>query len=369
MEGLRVGVIAARKGGSLAAALTRRGATVQWAPTLEPDVAADQDQLRAETDAVLADPPDRMVVSTGVGLTAWLHAADRQGRGDAVRGLLRSVPVCARGPKAVAALRDLGVVPAFVSPQETDGDIVGWLADRMRLGQVLAVQVHGDRGAAQPYRRLQGAGVRLRTVAPYRYGPPRDPAPARRLIGDAIAGRIDVVVATSAPTVHGLFALADSEGCRDELAASLRGAVAAVGPVTARAFEVEGVPVVLVPRRPRTGDLLRDLAAWSRRQERAAAPGLVLLPGRRAVRVVEREMRFGEREFAVLSALVRRPQVVCPLELLAREAWGHAPVRDPRVRDHVARIRLKLGPAGAAIVTVRSVGYRYDPSLVPPPPP
>lgn len=364
MEGLRVGVTAARKGRELADTLRRQGAVVVEGPTLATAPPRSDAALRAATDAILAARPRWVVASTGTGVAAWLEAADASGRGAALRGLLGAVPVAARGPKAAGGLRRAGVVPVFTSPQETDADVDAWLAERIAPGDVVAVQAHGD-ADAPVYPAVRAVG-RVLTAAPYRCVLPDDLGPARELVRRAAHGDLDVVVATSRPAVRNLFAIAELAGVRAALVAALRGpvAAAAVGPVTAQAFLDQGVDVAVTPVRSRTGDLVRALAGWADRRagpDGSAGGGpLRLVPGGGAVRVEGRRVPLTQREETVLAVLLRRPGVVCRPELLAREAWGHAAPPDPTaVKHQISTIRRKLGGTAWAVETVRSVGYRY----------
>mgnify|MGYP002653218337 CR=1 FL=1 len=47
------------------------------APTLSIVPHVDDPELVARTELLIADPPDTVVVTTGVGLTGWLEAAER----------------------------------------------------------------------------------------------------------------------------------------------------------------------------------------------------------------------------------------------------------------------------------------------------
>lgn len=373
MQGLRIGVIGARKGAELVDALEGHGARVLWGPTLHSDVPADDARLLAETDAVLTAGPSWVVASTAAGMRAWADAAARNGREAALRSLLAGTPVAARGPKAVAALQPLGASPVFVSPQATDADVAAWLADRVRPGEIVAVQVHGvrDGDAEDAYGRLGQVGATVVRVTPYRCELPANREPARRLVLAACADELDAVVATSPPAVRNLLVIAEEIDRRRPLVSALRGtvAVAAVGPVTARAFEDAGAPVSLMPPRPRTGELVRALVGWAERRDvvpAAASPeslAIELIPETRMARVGARAIVLGEREFGVLAALVRRPQVMCSHDLIAREAWGHRAPDDPvRVKHQISRLRRKLGPAAATLQTVRPLGYRYAPT-------
>lgn len=366
LDAVRIGVTSGRKGTELVEALERHGADVTHGPTLTTAAPRSDHQLRAEMDAILAASPDWLVASTGTGMRAWGEAADAHGTGAALRALVATTPAVARGPKALGGLRSLGGDACFVSPQETDADVARWLADRVRPGQRVAVQVHGaDTGSA--YAGLPAAGVEVLCASTYRCVLPADLEPAHRLVRMAVDGELDVIVATSSPAVTNLFAIAAQAGLARILASALHGSVAAaaVGPVTARAFETAGAPVAVMPARYRTADLIRALQGWAQRRAltgTADADGIELSPASCIARCGPLAVPLGPREFAVLSALVRRPEIVCTPAQIAREAWGHQQPDDPSLVKHqISRLRRKLGPAGALVETVRGVGYRYRP--------
>lgn len=367
LDGIRVGITAVRKGGELAMALERSGALVAWGPTLA-TVPPERDPLLAgETSEILAAAPSWVVVSTASGLTGWLDAAEQLGWRRDVETLLRGAHVVARGAKSAGSLRPLKVSPVFVSPQETMSDVCAWMSGHAGPGAVIAVQVQGGEvaGALAKLRR-QAAEVLL--VSPYRWVLPEDTGPAQDLIRQLTDGSIDVLACTSAPCVRNLFLVASGMGADASLVRALRErvCVAAVGQVTARAFEEHGVGVNVMPARPRTGDLIRAVRQWAARWQQMPGTGtngpIELVPGASAVRIGAQVVVLGRQEFAVLAAMVRRPGVVIRPESLAVEAWGYRAPEDPRaVKHQVARIRRKLGRYGECVQTVRSVGYRYAP--------
>jgi DNA-binding response OmpR family regulator len=66
-------------------------------------------------------------------------------------------------------------------------------------------------------------------------------------------------------------------------------------------------------------------------------------------------------EFALLEALMRRPERIFTREDLLNQCWEASFDGTDRVVDvHLASLRRKLGPAAALITTVRGVGYRFE---------
>ncbi len=68
----------------------------------------------------------------------------------------------------------------------------------------------------------------------------------------------------------------------------------------------------------------------------------------------------------LLWALAQQPGEVVDSDDLLQEVWGYPPGLNTRTLDvHIGRLRRKLGENGRNprhILTVRSVGYRFDPS-------
>ncbi|MDN4175903.1 uroporphyrinogen-III synthase, partial [Nocardioides sp. SOB77] len=80
LDGFRIGVTASRKVEEQVALIERRGAEVVWAPALSTDpTRVDDAALRRATEAVVAQPPDLFLATTGVGMRAWLAAAEGWG--------------------------------------------------------------------------------------------------------------------------------------------------------------------------------------------------------------------------------------------------------------------------------------------------
>ena len=104
LAGRTVLITADRRSDDLADAFARRGATIHHAPAMTIVHHSDDEQLVDDTRALIADPPDTLVITTGAGLRGWMEAAEVAGLDEDLRRALADAYVVARGPKAKGAL-------------------------------------------------------------------------------------------------------------------------------------------------------------------------------------------------------------------------------------------------------------------------
>ncbi|WP_103353259.1 uroporphyrinogen-III synthase [Amycolatopsis sp. CA-128772] len=259
LSGIAIGVTAERRAGDFIAALERYGADVRHAPTITIVPLASDPSLRAGTEAVLAAPVGFTVVTTGAGFRGWLDAAEGWGLRDGLVTALGRSRIYARGPKAVGAVRGVGLRESFSAASESNAELFGALAAAGVGGERVAVQLHGT-PLPEHTDPLVQAGAALVEVQPYRWHSPPDVTPVHDLIDATLAGELDALAFTSAPAAANLLTLARSYGRYEELLAALRGrlVVACVGPVTAAPLEAAGVET-LQPDRQRLGALVKLL--------------------------------------------------------------------------------------------------------------
>ncbi|MCD6400300.1 MAG: response regulator transcription factor [Anaerolineales bacterium] len=94
-------------------------------------------------------------------------------------------------------------------------------------------------------------------------------------------------------------------------------------------------------------------------------PHLRIDPGARQVWVDDSLIELTQREYDLLEALARHPNIVLSREQLLEQVWGGEYFGEMRVVDvHLGHIRQKLGINGL-ITTVRGVGYRLESNPTP----
>jgi uroporphyrinogen-III synthase len=361
LEGYTVGVTADRRASEQGELLRRRGARVLDGPTIATAYLASDERLRGATTGLVAEPPTVLVVTTGIGIRAWIEAAQSWGLDHALLDALSGARVVARGPKAAAASQALGLdVYATAHDERMTG--VRELLDDLEPGAHVAIQCFGD-DTREADSLLERPGVRVTTVPVYRWQQPDDTRPAQALVRAVIEGRVHAVTFTSAPAVRNLFAIGEDDGVYDELLAAMntKTVTACVGPACADAARELGILDPIAPQVGRLGLMVRLLS------ERLQASRSVLdLAGTpievqgQAMLVGDTHVQLTRREADVFNALAARCGVVVSPATLLRTVWGNAGADEHVVGVTVGRLRRKLGGSGASVRTVPRRGYRLE---------
>ncbi|MET7342138.1 uroporphyrinogen-III synthase [Streptomyces sp. NPDC087866] len=357
LAGFTVGVTAARRAEELGTLLRRRGATVVHAPALRIVPLADDGELLAATEQLIADTPDVVVATTAIGFRGWIEAADGWGIGDRLLETLRGVELLARGPKVKGAVRAAGLTEAWSPASESMAEVLERLLEEGVEGRRVALQLHGEPlpGFSESLRE---AGAEVVAVPVYRWMPPEDIAPLDRLLDLTAARALDALTFTSAPAAASLLGRAEERGLLAEVVTALRGGVvpACVGPVTAVPLQARGIDTVQ-PERFRLGPLVqlicRELPARARTLP--IAGHRVEIRGH-AVLVDDKLRAVPPAGMALLHTLARRPGWVVSRADLLRALPGSG-TDEHAVETAMARLRTALG-APRLIQTVVKRGYR-----------
>ena len=259
--------------------LRRRGAEVLAAPSLKLVPVEQDEQVIAETRRLLEARPGLFVITTGYGFKRWWEVVEAAGLSQEALEVLSQADLWVRGPKGRAAVRNLGLQDAGISPDETLPRLVELLLetyDHDLSGAVVGWQENGFADQDQR-QRLAAAGAQVLTVTPHRWADADETGAVPGLVRDVCARRIDAVTFTSAAGAQALVSTAAALGLAEDFAAAFRPArdaaapavlAATVGPVTAQPLEEAGIPA-LVPERFRMGAMINQLCeVLGPRQER-----------------------------------------------------------------------------------------------------
>ena len=260
-EGRTVLSFESRRSAEIATLIQNCGGRAMVAPaTREVPAASGADVSRFAT-ALLEGKIDLVIFLTGVGTRALARAIEASYSREEFISSLSKVSVLARGPKPVAALKELGVPISWNVPEPNT-----W-REILQVLDVNEVPLRGRRVAVQEYgipskdlaSGLQERGAEVLAVHVYDWALPEDIGPLQEAIKALIEKRVDVVLFTAAIQVHHLMQVGEEMKCKEGLVAALRKTrIASIGPVTSEALGEYGIQATLEPTHPKMGFLVRE---------------------------------------------------------------------------------------------------------------
>lgn len=258
--GLKVVSLESRRAAEMAALIRNLGGEPFVAPAMrEAPIEHNEDAFRF-AERLFAGGFDMMIFLTGVGtrmLARVLAARYEPGR---FAEALRRIAVVARGPKPVAALKEMDVPVTVAVPEpNTWRELLAAVAERPE--RQAAVQEYG-RSNRELLAGLRAQGREVTPVRVYEWDLPEDTGPLREAVRRIANGEAHVVLFTTSVQVEHLFRLAAEEGLEEAVRAGLRRAViGSIGPTTTEMLQEYGLEPDLVPSHPKMGFLVHETAA------------------------------------------------------------------------------------------------------------
>jgi len=277
--GLRVLALESRRAPELAKLIATYGGEPTVAPSMREVPLESNNEALAFVTRLLAGEFDMVVFLTGVGARALLGVAENAHERNEYVAALQRVKVVARGPKPVAALREIGITPAITAPEpNTWRELLRALDEAGKGSQ--EIELKGKRVAVQEYgasnpELLDGLGERgaqVTRVPVYQWALPDDLGPLRSAITAIAEGTVDVVLFTTAVQAIHLFQIAAEMKLEEAVRKGLsRTIVASIGPTTSEELERRGIRADLEPSHPKMGFLVKETSEQ--------APGLLRRKG------------------------------------------------------------------------------------------
>jgi uroporphyrinogen-III synthase len=273
-NGLRVLSFESRRGTEMATLIANYGGRPISAPALREIPIDSNTEALAFVDALTAGQIDLVVLLTGVGTRALIALVDTMQKRAAFVAALARARLAARGPKPVAALRDIGLTPWVVAPEpNTWRELLAALdsagSEFPLQGARVAVQEYGASNL-QLLDGLRRRGATVTSVPVYRYALPENTGPLEDAAHAVAEGGVDVALFTTSMQVVHLLAIARQHDLEQKVRDGLRTmVVASIGPTTSEELREQGIAIDIEASHPKMGFLVRDAA------ERAA--GIVLM--------------------------------------------------------------------------------------------
>ena len=265
-NGLRVVAFESRMAEEMARLITRHGGEPHVAPSMREIPLEDNAEVFQFGERLFAGEFGMVILLTGVGTRTMVAALKTRHPLDTIKASLGHVTLVARGPKPIAALRELGLTPEIAVPEpNTWRDLLHELDRRKALkGLSIAVQEYGISNP-ELLDGLRERGAEVTRVPVYRWALPADTGPLRQVLDAILASQIDVVLVTNAAQVdHVMQLLAESQQEERFRQVMCRMVVASIGEIASERLHAHGLPVDLEPSRPKMGILVKEASEQAR---------------------------------------------------------------------------------------------------------
>ena len=259
-QGLTVASFESRMAKEMENLIRRYGGNPLVAPALREIPLEDNSAALRFGARLLTEQIDILVLLTGVGTKALFDILQTRHPLSDIIAALRQTVLVARGPKPVAALKNLGLSPTLTVPEpNTWHDLITTLdAYRPVKGLRVAVQEYGVSNR-ELLSALQERGAQVIAVPVYRWALPEDTGPLARVIEAILAGTAHVMLVTNAAQIDHVMQLVDGQGkTRRFKDACARMMVASIGPTASERLREYDLPVDLEPTHPKMGILVKE---------------------------------------------------------------------------------------------------------------
>lgn len=258
--GLAVASFESRRAAEMTRLIERYGGRALVAPALREIPLEDNSAALRFGTRLLTEGLDVLVLLTGVGTTRLFEILHSRHSKDEIKSALKDRVLIARGPKPVAALKALGFQPTLTVPEpNTWVDVVSALDEYRPVGGLrVAVQEYG---LSNPdlLEALRQRGADVFPVPVYRWALPEDIAPLKQVLGEILAGNVQVMLITNAAQIDHVLQIVEQEGKSAQFKeACKKMVVASIGPTASERLRHHGLPVDLEPPHGKMGILVKE---------------------------------------------------------------------------------------------------------------
>jgi uroporphyrinogen-III synthase len=263
LQGLKVVSFESRRAKEMAELIRRYGGDPIVAPAMR-EVPLSENRAALEfLPEIEAGKFDILILMTGFGTRTLNQVLLSQYPQERIVAALEKTQLVARGPKPVAALKDLGLTPAITVPEPNTWRevLVSLDAAAPIRGKQIAVQEYGIPNP-ELVSGLKDRGAGVKTIAVYRWALPEDLAPLRDAMQKILRGGADVALFTNGAQVEHLFRMAAHDKADEKLRLACNNlAIGSVGPICTQVLEQYGLKPDIEPEHPKMGSLIAEVAA------------------------------------------------------------------------------------------------------------
>lgn len=258
-DGLRVVSFESRRAAEMAELIRRQGGDPFVAPSMREAPLENNAEAFDFAEKLFRGEFDLAIFLTGVGARALNKVlASRYPEGQFAEAL-RKIAIAARGPKPMAALREMNVPVAVTAPEpNTWHELLRVLEGRTE--RRIAVQEYG-KSNPELLDALRARGAEVTTVRIYQWDLPEDLGPLREAVRRIADGAADVAMFTTSIQISHLFRVAAETGLEQAMQNAFeRIVIASIGPTTTETLQEFGLEPDITPTHPKMGFLVKETA-------------------------------------------------------------------------------------------------------------
>ncbi len=261
-DGLKVTAFESRRAEEIEKLIRYHGGVPRVAPSMREIPLSQSTDAHKFAKNLLAGNFDIVILMTGVGTRALVKAVITKYPEKEFIKALKKTTIVARGPKPVAALREMGLKANITVPEpNTWRDVLTTLENETDLkGKRVTVQEYGISNK-EFISALRKKGAKVTPVSIYKWALPENLEPLRDAIKSIKNSKEDISIFTSSQQIYHLFEVASQDGSQDELKEGLKKIViASIGPTTSETLNRFGISPDYEPDSPKMGNLIREMA-------------------------------------------------------------------------------------------------------------
>lgn len=265
LHGLRVLSLESRHAAEMAKLIDNYGGRAIVAPSMREVPLESNTEALAFGHALASGGFDMVIFLTGVGTRALARVIETIYPVEEFAAALRKVGVVARGPKPVAALKELGVPVTLMVPEpNTWRDLLRALDENKESLPLkrrrVAVQEYGTANL-ELLAGLAERGAQVTRVPVYQWALPEDVGPLRAAVEAIARAEIDIALFTTSVQVDHLLRVAQEMNREQDLRRGFAGiVVGSIGPVTSEELREQGFHIDFEPAHPKMGFLVNEAA-------------------------------------------------------------------------------------------------------------
>jgi uroporphyrinogen decarboxylase len=356
-SGLRVSALESRRRDEFARLIERFGGVATVSPSMR-ELPIDKNKEAVDfAYRIMTGEVGLVIFLTGVGFKHFLATVEKHVDRQRLLDSLSDIITIARGPKPVAAMREVGLQPTYRAAEpNTWREVLQLIDQSIPISNVtVGLQEYGVTNHSL-VAGLEARGGRVLSVKVYQWDFPEDTKPLCENIESICQGNQDVLMFTSAHQAVNLLRMAEKMGCEPQLRSSLdRMVVASIGPTTTEMLQHLNLPVDLEASPNKMGHLVQQASEKSHRILKAKRFTASVLPASAGGATKDKLGRLGESlaQSPFMKACYRQASDVTPVWLMRQAGRYMAEYR--AVRDKVSFLDLCKNPSLCAEVMVTAV--------------